>query len=355
MKAGRQRGTDLLLAALRDRAALAQLSAEDWAHLLPAADGARLLPRLALDAERLRLASSLPDWVRDRLTSARVRGEAYRRDVSWEIDRVHRALLPIGVRPVFLKGAAYVAAGLPCGLGRVLADVDILVAEADLPRVEAALKHHGWVFAQLDAYDERYYRQWMHELPPMVHSERGTVLDVHHRILPRTGRIHPPTARLLEKAAIANGARVLSGSHMVLHSAAHLFQDGEVAGALRDVADIHDLLTDFGRTTSFWEDLAAEAAFLGLGRSLYYATRYAQQLLGTSLPDGFITTGRAWVPPAGVRAVMDALVNATLTGRSGAAPLALYIRAHWLKMPAGMLVKHLARKMSVPILPRRPR
>lgn len=344
MSAEARRGTGALLRALRDRGALAQVPAGEWADLLPAADAARLLPRLATDAERLGLTSDLPGWVQDRLTSARVRGEAYGRDVGWEIDRIHRALVPIGVRPVFLKGAAYVAAGLPCGVGRVLADVDILVDEVDIPRVEAALVEHGWAFAKLDPYDERYYREWMHELPPLVHRRRGTMLDVHHRILPKTGRLHPPTARLLEKAVRADGARVLSPAHMVLHSAAHLFQDGEVAAALRDVADIHDLLTHFGQSSGFWEELAAEADLLTLGRPLYYAARYASRLLGTSLPDEFTVAARAWAPPAGVRQAMDGLVSATLTGRSSAAALALYIRSHWLKMPAGMLVRHLTTK-----------
>ena len=50
------------------------------------------------------------------------------------------------------------------------------------------------------------------------------MLDVHHRILPRTGRVHPPTERLLEKAVEVGGAAVLSPEHMVLHSAAHCFR-----------------------------------------------------------------------------------------------------------------------------------
>jgi hypothetical protein len=84
------------------------------------------------------LTSGRPDWTRGRLTSALVRGQEFERAVKWEIDRVHRALLPAGLRPVFLKGAAYIAAGLPCGVGRVVADVDILVPEAELPRAQVA-------------------------------------------------------------------------------------------------------------------------------------------------------------------------------------------------------------------------
>jgi len=344
--ARRQHGLQLLLRVLRNRGDLAALTPAEWDALLPAAEHAKLSGRLAADAEHLGLADGLPDWARDRLTSSRIRGNEFERLVRWEIDRIHRALLPIGVRPVFLKGAGYAAAGLPCAVGRVVADVDVLVAEIELSRVQAALQQYGWQFEPLDSYDERYYREWMHELPPLRHQERGTMLDVHHRILPRTGRIHPPTERLLEKAVEIGGTRVLSPEHMVLHSAAHLFQDGEVAGALRDVVDLHDLLTTFGDEPGFWEALAAEAKALGLGRPLFYAVRYAR-LVGCDIKFPGVD---AWRPGPALLALMDRLVGQTLMGRAGALEslgvFALYARSHWLKMPTGLLLRHLSRKAT---------
>ena len=44
-----------------------------------------------------------------------------------------------------------------------------------------ATTHHS-------AYDQRYYREWMHELPPLLHVRRQTALDVHHAIAPETAR-----------------------------------------------------------------------------------------------------------------------------------------------------------------------
>lgn len=343
----RRLGVETLLAVVRDRRRMASLAPREWGALLPAANRARLLPRLAIEAERLGLTTALPDWVRDRLTAAQVRGQEYRRAVLWEIDRIHRALLPIGVRPVFLKGAAYIAAGLPCGIGRVVADVDILVDESQLPAVQSALQAHGWQLEPLDAYDERYYREWMHELPPMRNQRRGTMLDVHHRILPRTGRVHPPTERLLELSVEVGGTRMLSPEHMVLHSAAHLFQDGEVAGALRDVLDIRDLLETFGTNPAFERQLTAEAHALELGRPLYYAVRYAQ-MIGLSLHFPAVL---AWQPSPPLRIAMDSLVSRTLMRASGPgaslAALGLYARSHWLRMPPGLLMRHLARKALV--------
>lgn len=347
-RARRRRGVDVLVAVLRDLARLERLSAEECEALLPAAEAARLLSRLAIDAERMRLTTSLPLWARDRLTSARVRGQAFERAVLWEVDRVHRALLPVGVRPVFLKGAGYIAAGLSCGVGRVVADVDILVSEADLPVAQAALQEHGWRFESLHAYDERYYREWMHELPPMRHRGRGTMLDVHHRILPRTGRVHPPTERLLEKAVDVGGTRVLAPAHMVLHSAAHLFQDGEVAGAIRDLHDFHDLVGHFGRQPQFWNALVNDAGAFGLERAMYYALRSAQRVWDTDISEAGVLALKRWRPNVVTQQIMDSFIAVALRQPAGQlrspSVLGLYLRSHWLRMPLPLLATHLIEK-----------
>ena len=80
---------------------------------------------------------------------------------------------PPGQRWLLLKGGGYVAAGLPPGTGRRVADIDVLVPRADLARVEQLLRDHGWEFPDLDPYDERYYREWMHELPPLIQRNKS--------------------------------------------------------------------------------------------------------------------------------------------------------------------------------------
>ena len=341
-------GRELLFRVLRERDHLKGLTPGEWDALLPAAEHAKLIARTAADADALELADRLPEWVSDRLVSSRIRGQEAERAVRWEIDRIHRALLPIGVRPVFLKGAAYIALGLDCGVGRVVADVDILVPEPDLSPVQDGLKAHGWEFLPQTAYDERYYRDWMHELPPMRHRERGTVVDVHHGILPRTGRLRPSSAVLLERAVTTGQARVLCPTHMVLHAAAHLFQDGEIAGAIRDLSDMDRLLRHFSaRDDRFWRMLACDAGELGVKRPAFYAVRYAHRLLGTPCPADLWVGVPGAIPPSPVLGLMDLLVSGAMTRPEDSGNLrasALYIRAHWLRMPPARLAGHLTVK-----------
>ncbi|MDT1852626.1 nucleotidyltransferase family protein, partial [Acinetobacter baumannii] len=102
---------------------------------------------------------------------------------------------------ILLKGSAYAMAGLDAGRGRLFSDVDILVPKPRLDEVEAALMLHGWASTHLDPYDQRYYREWMHEIPPKVHVRRGISIDVHHAIMPETAADRPDPD-LLRAAAI---------------------------------------------------------------------------------------------------------------------------------------------------------
>ena len=89
--------------------------------------------------------------------------------------------------------------------GRMCSDVDILVPRERLDLFERALLANGWVHVTLEPYDQLYYRRWTHELPPLVHRDRLTAVDVHHGILPVTSRLKPDLTRLLAQARALPG------------------------------------------------------------------------------------------------------------------------------------------------------
>ena len=339
----------LLLRLLRDPAQLKNLSPQDLSRALDAAESARLLGWFVNQLAAGPILDDRPRWLTERLVHIHALVAEYDRAVKWEIDRLDRALTTAGITWVLLKGAGYLAAGLPNGHGRRVADLDVLVPERELSRAEAQLRQHGWDFPELDPYDERFYRTWMHELPPLIHRDRGAVVDLHHAVLPRTSRLHPSSVRLFERSVGVGGCiRVLCPSHMVLHAAAHLFHDGEIAGAIRDLVDLDILLRCFGGDPAFWTDLMQEATTLQLTRPAYYALRYTKRLLNTPIPGDVLEAVAGWAPPVPVRLTMDALVETTLHGRGAlgadVSALALYIRSHWLRMPPLLLARHLTRK-----------
>jgi hypothetical protein len=195
----------------------------------------------------------------------------------------------------------------------------------------------------------------MHEIPPMRHLRRGTVIDVHHALLPETARIKVDSDAMRMTATASpdqDGVFVLAPSDMVLHSATHLFHEGELDNGLRDIVDLDSLLRHFGEQAGFWERLVPRAREVGLDRPLFYALRYTARILGTPVPVGVIAAAAEGGPGWALSKVMDFLFLRALrpnhpTCSDAWTMLArwmLYVRSHWLRMPLPLLLYHLARK-----------
>jgi hypothetical protein len=354
----------LLLRVLRRPQTAPDLTADEWGVLLVQARSAGLAGRLDALLEEAGVLERVPVRARRRLAAARLAAARHERITRWEVACIERALRGVTGRVVLLKGAAYTIAGLPIGRGRIMSDVDILVARADLPAVEAAVREHGWRPVKTDAYDDRYYRDYMHELPPLVHEERGTVLDIHHTIVPPTSRLTVDGAGLLAAAEPIDGTGLwrLTPPDMLLHTAIHLFHDGEIAGGLRELLDLDGLIRLFGAGPDFWPGVVARAGRRGLGRPLFYALHYCRHFLETPVPDTVLSRMASCAPPVPVRLLMDRLVAAAFSPASpwpeddsGAlARWLLYVRSHWLRMPPLLLARHLGRKALVRLAPKRP-
>lgn len=345
-----------LLLALREPAAMARFDAATWDRVVRQARTAGLLGRLGALAAGF--SERLPRAVWRHLEAALGVAEQQRRAVHWELKQLGEALRRTEGPVVLLKGAAYAAADLAPAAGRTFTDIDLLLPRDQLGVSESALRLAGWITSSHDAYDLRYYREWMHELPPMRHIRRQTWLDVHHNILPETARRKTQPALILaDSLPLPAFPRfsIPAPTDQVLHSATHLFHEGEWWHGLRDLVDLDALLRAYGADQPFWPRLLARAETLNLGRPLYYALRYARVLLRTPIPEEAISNcperpGRlaaslfdALFPPAFASAHADCR-----TWLSGSAVFVLYVRSHWLRMPSHLLIPHLLRKATRP-------
>jgi len=331
------------------------VAVQDWDLLIRQARRAGLLARLGHEMADAGLLRSVPAEPRRYLEGECILAEKHARDVRWEVRQIKAALAEMGAPIVLLKGAAYTLAGLPPARGRLFTDIDIMVPFESLGEVEAALRRAGWDSGDITPYDERYYRRWMHQIPPMTHALRGTAIDVHHTIVARTAR-HRLNARKLFDAAVSVPGdpvlRTLAPADMILHSATHLLNEGEFERGLRDIDDLHLLFRHFGADPEFWPLLLDRAAELDLRRALYYAMRYARCFLGTPIPEDVANSARLEPPGTALRAVMDRLFDRALRPAhascrdafSRVALLLLYMRGHLLLMPPHILVPHLLRK-----------
>jgi hypothetical protein len=343
--------------ALTDPGSVAGLDAAGWTRLLSAARALSLIGTLAeIMADR-----PVPYPAARVLADVRLSNQTGLRQALWEAQCAAMALADYPGKVVLLKGTAFAAAGLDAALGRSIGDLDILVAREGLDQVEALLLKAGWEWVKPDPYDDAYYRQWMHELPPMIHAERDRMIDVHHTILPLTARPRPDAAALIAGAReLPSGLCVLSPADMICHAAAHLIADGDLSGGMRNLWDIDRLVRQFVvEEPDFGEALADRASLHGLSDAVARALRLSARLFGT--PDVFRRkpesraaaarsgSGLRLSPEHGRRAsAIDTLFLRRITAVDGwgrktrkLTRQGFYIRSHLLRMPPTMLARHL--------------
>lgn len=347
----------LLVQALREPESSLRATPATMGLLLRQARACGLLGRLAHRVGRAHAAAGRPvlPAAQAHFDAALRLQRAQEAEILREAGHLRRALATLGAPVVVLKGAAYVLRGLPAGEGRLFSDIDIMVPKQHLGAAESLLMQHGWLGTHHNAYDQRYYREWMHELPPMEHVHRHTVLDVHHTILPETARMHPDAQALFADATALPahpGLLTLSLPDMVLHSMTHLFMNDELSHALRDLSDIDALLRHASGNAGFWDQLAERARRHQLARVLHHGLRYAARVFATPVPAGLVDRLPGAVPGRPLQSVLDALWHHAFdptsppggSAASDAAALALFVRGHWLRMPPLLLVRHLGIK-----------
>jgi Uncharacterised nucleotidyltransferase len=350
-----KQGENLVAQALREPPVTAGWSGSVWSTVVQQARKAGLLARLAQRLQDSAVQAHWPAGVQGHFDAALRVSRAQQAEIRRELVFVQDALKGLAAPVVLLKGAAYVMGQLPAASGRVFGDIDFLVPKATLGQVETQLMLSGWMSSHQSAYDQRYYRQWMQELPPLQNVHRGTVLDVHHAILPETARVRPDPAKLFERivpVAGHAGLFVLGPEDMVLHSMTHLFFNDDTNYALRDLSDLDLLMRHFLPSPDFFGKLVARALELNLTRPLYYGLRMTAKLMGTPIPTEVTSATERFAPAVPLRGAMNAIWHRALRSRHPSADVlgtwaalsALYLRGHWLRMPPVMLAKHLTIK-----------
>lgn len=344
----------VLLRVIRRPQSLGDLSIGEWNRLLAEIRPLRLGGRLSWIIEDQGLVDACPAPAWEELRAQRYFAQATQARVRLELRSLRKALAEVQAPVILLKGAAYMQSGLRLARGRDFADLDILLRRDELEAVETALAAGGWVSETHDRYDQRYYRRWMHELPPLRHRQRSLEVDLHHDVLPLTSRLRPDVELLwaASQPLALHPFRVLCPEDMLLHSATHLFQDGEISGDLGGLLDLHQLLLEFADLEGFWQRLPNRAERLQLGRPLYYALLFCASLLQTPIPKDTLETVRRFAPGRLNGRLMEWLVPRVLEPRyptrrpAHIAILLLYLRSHWLRMPPVLLTLHLLRKLG---------
>ncbi|WP_371192518.1 nucleotidyltransferase family protein [Glaciecola sp. SC05] len=313
----------------------------------------KILARMCYRLEAAGVFDSLDAKTQRHLLNAKKIADRQKEQVFNEARELARVLSNTVGYLIFLKGAAYSMCSGNLGKGRIYSDIDVLVPKKDIKACEQRLAINGWLGQEISDYDDKYYRKWAHEIPPMAHGFRGTIIDVHHNIVPIISKASLDIDSLLEhKEEILPGIFVLSGPAQLVHAAIHLFRNEEYKGSFRDLTDLYLMLE--GQDESFGLEAISIAEHIGFKHELSLAIRYVHTILSLDIPETVLASAKS----SGANAFNDFVFSKVLLPQhkllaGSATPfkhtLAM-IRGHIVKMPLHILIYHLVLKSARGIL-----
>jgi len=276
---------------------------------------------------------------------------AQKTQVIASVTLLSEQLLSANVPVLLLKGAAYILGNKHNAHGRLISDIDILVQQDALKVVESVLHQHGWRAKQLNDYDEKYYREWSHELPPYVHNQTGVTLDIHHNLIPSSsGKTVNISELHASKVEVGNNVYIPSDGYLILHSAIHLLLNDDTEKGLRDCFDLHSLIQNYllskpiESLRSIFIDANCDAEFSVLIHLLnrVFADQYHTILLASEN-----LTPLSWHEKMLVSSLYKTVFPQTQHLLDNASLLArqhVYVHGHLSKMPMRLFIKHISYK-----------
>ncbi len=353
----------LLIQLINGQLSFSEVSLNQWSVIIQQARHGMVLGFLYYKLEPFIQDGTVPEEINKHLISAKIHAEKQLNDLNWEVKHL-REIAEVNQTPlVLLKGSAYAVQRNQASKGRIFSDIDLLVPKSEIPRTEKLLMLNGWLPTKHDEYDQHYYRKWMHEIPPLVHIKRRSVIDLHHNILPLTSAASPDPELLLDCSIETKDTamiKVLNPLDMIIHSAGHLFYDGELEHGCRDLVDLDALIRENCSSGNeiFVDSLITRSQQLGLERAVFYALRYVRMILRGSIYYNNEANKQIGSPGFWQLKLMDfmflrALMPDHKSCNDFFTPLArfyLYLRSHFLKMPVSILIPHLFRKSKLRLL-----
>ncbi|MDU0356336.1 nucleotidyltransferase family protein [Paraglaciecola aquimarina] len=329
------------------------LTKKQWQQLILILRNQQLLARYSALFKQAGLFDSIPKQTQRHFLNADVLANNHKKQVLFEALELKHEVEGRQQYLIFLKGAGYSLSNSSIGQTRIYNDIDILTDKKSIDGIEKKLTLYGWQSEELTEHDEKYYRKWAHEIPPLRHGIRGTVVDIHHNIVPIISGRHIDADQFAKHSVITkDGFQILSYAAMTMHSLIHLFFNEDVKKGYRDLIDIHTLMTDHS-DDEYWEELINLARESGFELELFLACRYSEKFFATKIPakvTKHIAVNRPWNMK-----YLDFIYKRVLKPNHpicrpnmfGLATFLILLRGHFQKMPLHILIFHLTTKSFI--------
>ncbi len=238
-----------------------------WEALIEAAAAELLLPAVAQQLRAVGLPGSVPGHISECLNEAEECNGERNRQILKEAVYAAKVLNQIGIKPVALKGVAYLIAGVYPNIScRYIADIDLLVPKADVARTVEQLREHGYRSNENDVLGQlRHHYPGMNRpgLPEIeIHERIG--LGICERMLPADAIMAEARPVTIDGATFLIPSPTQPVSHLIIHSQlAHPYSQ-RIFPPLRAQYDLWLMHARFGQQIDW---LVLEKTYRRLGES----------------------------------------------------------------------------------------
>lgn len=323
-------------------------SQTDWQQFVWQAYKTGCVSRVLAYLEEHQLETQVPHSLVWHFTSAKRMKSAQQRDFTFTLSKLAKHLAAYKGDVILLKGAAYaVDTKGKVGQGRLFSDVDIYVDKTDLNTVEQVLVWSGWKYDEEKSdYDINYYRNWMHELPPLANSSVPLMLDLHHHLVPIISRQHFDMQKLAQQTIASEHERfrVLNPEAQLIHTALHMLTNDDMNNISRDLLDFlfiyrsHKSQAFDSRLLNLADESGTHNHVL---RALNMLRLFFAEEMSAELSERIARRGNLekWVDARYQQVFLSRVLDKD-PGSNNISLFLMWLRAHYLKMPTWVLIKH---------------
>lgn len=188
----------------------------DWEQIVKVSTEHYVFPALYSQYKRADLLSYLPKDLAEYMQHIWSLNEQRNRDIREQALRINESLMAQGIRPIFLKGTAFLLQDFYYDMGeRMIGDIDFIVSDKDYDRTVALMKEMGYGNKSTKLENVKLGKHY----PRLTHPEEIAAVEVHFRILKEPYDKAFNYAFIKENVVkVQHDILICSPDHQVLHT-----------------------------------------------------------------------------------------------------------------------------------------
>jgi hypothetical protein len=257
----------------------------DWHYILRNAHQNRITPflysnLLEVDGERL-----VPNWVTQALAQTYHYVGFQNLRFYEELKNILLYFKNLEIDVIVLKGAALAEIIWGNVALRQMEDIDLLVQEHDLEKVDRLLCKLGYILDE-GYKSKEWYRNNHHHLAPYYKPDKGVVIEIHRNIVSPNKLFNIDIGKMWERAQSIRidgiDTKILGPEDFIIHLCLHISYCDLFIGKIRNLIDLSQTIRYYGERIN-WDWITKEANEKKFTNFIYYPLYLARNILNARI------------------------------------------------------------------------